>query len=188
MRRRTNNVKTQTQTAFFLNRILRDSAERTRAFPSQNSTERERERGKKERGDRGDRGDREDRLTVSEYRAAASAPVPALRASRRLSVAAKLPPRLRKRKIREIREGEKGRGHESEKRMREDREGETGEPKIPSTERHSELVSFLVKRPSVLMIYAKSESEEKCVLKDDTAEEKAQVSTFVTLGTVGSDM
>ena len=36
-----------------------------------------------------------------------------------------------------------------------------------STTRHSELVSFVVKRPSLLMHYTKSESDDKCILSDD---------------------
>jgi len=44
---------------------------------------------------------------------------------------------------------------------------------------HSELVSFVVKRPSLLMHYTKSESDDKCILSDKTASDRAQVTTFV---------
>lgn len=44
---------------------------------------------------------------------------------------------------------------------------------------HSELVSFVVKRPSLLMHYTKSESDDKCMLSDKTASDRAQVTTFV---------
>ncbi|CAE7772243.1 unnamed protein product [Symbiodinium pilosum] len=44
---------------------------------------------------------------------------------------------------------------------------------------HSELQAFLVKRPSVLMHYVKSESQEKCILSDKTESDRNEVSIFV---------
>ncbi|CAJ1388431.1 unnamed protein product, partial [Effrenium voratum] len=77
---------------------------------------------------------RPDKLTISQYNAAASAPISSVRGTTDYSVPARL---------------------------------------------HSELVDFVIKRPSILMSYVKSETQEKCLLLDKTAADRAQTETFV---------
>eukprot|EP00439_Symbiodinium_sp_Y106_P052851 s63_g7.t1 len=44
---------------------------------------------------------------------------------------------------------------------------------------HSELVDFMLKRPTIIIETAKLESREKCVLKDESDAEKRQLTLFV---------